>query len=319
MNKYIYIGFLFFLLGCQKEGVVSFDQEKDCIQFNYDPKEEQMVLEYDFAFQTVAGEDEWGYPTDIYLGDSISRDTISVFLSLMGHASDVDREFKLKTVPLELLEELPLATVEFLPTYTFRANHLLDTVQVILVRPEQRGKYAVGITFDFEDGNCSFVSMKTDDGGDASVLSVVDFNGSKQLKVDVQDCANVPKVNFSINQILASDDFDKVKTIEMEITFESKDGATPIGWAGGAIGTQGGEKSPAWAQTSWECGEYENPVSEVTVIQRKFLLPSEKFVNGTENTDMLLMRWGADVAYNMYVDNIRFLDDSGNEIVAGVW
>lgn len=167
---------------------------------------------------------------------------------------------------------------------------------------------------DFEDGNYSFVSMKTDDGGDASVLSVVDFNGSKQLKVDVQDCANVPKVNFSINQLLASDDFDKVKTIEMEITFESKDGATPIGWAGGAIGTQGGEKSPAWAQTSWECGEYENPVSEVTVIQRKFLLPSEKFVNGTENTDMLLMRWGADVAYNMYVDNIRFLDESGNEI-----
>ena len=167
---------------------------------------------------------------------------------------------------------------------------------------------------DFEDGNYSFVSMKTDDGGDASVLSVVDFNGSKQLKVDVQDCANVPKVNFSINQLLASDDFDKVKTIEMEITFESKDGATPIGWAGGAIGTQGGEKSPAWAQTSWECGEYENPVSEVTVIQRKFLLPSEKFVNGTENTDMLLMRWGSDVAYNMYVDNIRFLDESGNEI-----
>lgn len=167
---------------------------------------------------------------------------------------------------------------------------------------------------DFEDGNYSFVSMKTDDGGDASVLSVVDFNGSKQLKVDVQDCANVPKVNFSINQLLASDDFDKVKTIEMEITFESKDGATPIGWAGGAIGTQGGEKSPAWAQTSWECGEYENPVSEVTVIQRKFLLPSEKFVNGTENSDMLLMRWGSDVAYNMYVDNIRFLDDSGNEI-----
>lgn len=167
---------------------------------------------------------------------------------------------------------------------------------------------------DFEDGNYSFVSMKTDDGGDASVLSVVDFNGSKQLKVDVQDCANVPKVNFSINQLLASDDFDKVKTIEMEITFESKDGATPIGWAGGAIGTQGGEKSPAWAQTSWECGEYENPVSEVTVIQRKFLLPSEKFVNGTENSDMLLMRWGSDVAYNMYVDNIRFLNDSGNEI-----
>ena len=95
MNKYIYIGFLFLLLGCQKEGIVSFDQKKDCIQFNYDPQENQMVLEYDFAFQSVVGKDEWGYPTNIYLGDSISRDTISVFLSLMGHASDVDREFKL--------------------------------------------------------------------------------------------------------------------------------------------------------------------------------------------------------------------------------
>lgn len=158
MNKYIYIGFLFLLLGCQKEGIVSFDQDKDGIQFNYDPKEGQMVLEYDFAFQTVVGEDEWGYPTNIYLGDSISRDTISVFLSLMGHVSDVDREFKLKTVPLKLLEELPLATVEFLPTYTFRANHLLDTVQVILIRPERRGKYAVGITFDFEDESSLFDS-----------------------------------------------------------------------------------------------------------------------------------------------------------------
>ena len=76
----------------------------------------------------------------------------------MGHASDVDREFKLKTVPLELLEELPLATVEFLPKYTFRANHLLDTIQVILIRPEQRGKYAIGITFDFEDESSLFDS-----------------------------------------------------------------------------------------------------------------------------------------------------------------
>ena len=29
---------------------------------------------------------------------------------------------------------------------------------MILVRPEQRGKYAVGITFDFEDGNSLFDS-----------------------------------------------------------------------------------------------------------------------------------------------------------------
>lgn len=175
------------------------------------------------------------------------------------------------------------------------------------------GAYAQTV-IDFEDGNYSFVSMKTDDGGDESVLSVADFNGSKQLKVDVQDCANIPKVAFDINSILDSGDFDKVKTIEMEITFESKENSTPPGWAGGAVGTQGGEKSPAWAQTSWEGGEYENAVSEPLTVQRKFLLSSEKLVNGTENTQMILMRWGAEVNYNMYVDNIRFLDDKGEEI-----
>ena len=168
---------------------------------------------------------------------------------------------------------------------------------------------------DFEDGNYSFVSMKTDDGGDDSKLSVVDFNGSKQLKVDVNDCANVPKVYFDINSMLDPDDFDKVKTIQMDVTFESKDGVTPPGWAGGAIGTQGGEaKTPGWAQTAWDCGEYDKAVSDPVTIERKFLLFSERLVNGTEGTHMILMRWGSEVDYNMYVDNIRFLDSDGNAI-----
>lgn len=176
------------------------------------------------------------------------------------------------------------------------------------------GAYAADVV-DFEDGKYSFVSMKTDDGGDPSVLSVVDFGGSKQLKVDVTDCANVPKVYFDLNSMLNPDDFDKVKTIEMDVTFESKDGTTPPGWAGGAIGTQGGEtNTPAWAQTAWECGEYDKAVSDPVTIQRKFLLYSERLVNGTEGTHMILMRWGSEVDYNMYVDNIRFLDADGNAI-----
>ena len=174
--------------------------------------------------------------------------------------------------------------------------------------------YAADVV-DFEDGNYSFVSMKTDDGGDNSKLSVVDFNGSKQLKVDVADCANVPKVYFDLNSMLNSDDFDKVKTIQMDVTFESKDGVTPPGWAGGAVGTQGGEaKTPNWAQTAWECGEYDKAVSDPVTVERKFLLYSERLVNGTEGTHMILMRWGSEVDYNMYVDNIRFLDADGNAI-----
>ena len=168
---------------------------------------------------------------------------------------------------------------------------------------------------NFEDGDYSFVSMKTDDGGDASKLSVVDFNGSKQLKVEVTDCGNVPKVYFDLNKILDDRDFDKVKTIEMSVILESKDGTTAPGWAGGAVGTQGGEdNTPKWAQTSWEYGEYDKAVSDPFTVQRKFLLASERLVNGTPDTHMILMRWGADVDYNMYIDNVTFLDDDGNKI-----
>lgn len=172
---------------------------------------------------------------------------------------------------------------------------------------------------DFENGDCSFASMKTDDGGDKSELYVTEWGGSKQLKINVSDCANVPKVLFDINSMISPDDFDRVKIIEMDITIESKDGTTPPGWAGGAIGTQGGDNSPGWAQSDWETGEYNNAVSETVTIQRKFLLPAEKFVNGTEDTKMILMRWGCDVDYNMYVDNIRFLDENNSaiEIISG--
>ncbi len=168
---------------------------------------------------------------------------------------------------------------------------------------------------DFEDGDFSFVKMKTDDGGDESVLSVEDFNGSKQLKVSVTSSSNIPKVYFDIGSMISPDSFDQVKTIEMELTFESKDGVTPPGWAGGTLGAQGGDAlTPPWSQSSWECGEYEKPVSQPLTIKKEFLIPSEKLVNGTKGTHMLLMRWGCEVDYNMYIDNIRFLDSSGWEI-----
>lgn len=167
---------------------------------------------------------------------------------------------------------------------------------------------------DFEDGDYSFVSMKTDDGGDNSTLSVVDLDGSKQLKVDVKDCANVPKVRFDLDKLVPSDSLSRIRSIEMTVTLESKDD-TPPGWAGGALGTQGAEGgAPAWAQTAWEDGEYDNPRSKPFTVQRKFLLARERFANDTQGNHMILMRWGCEVDYCMYVDNVRFLDGSGNEI-----
>ncbi len=167
---------------------------------------------------------------------------------------------------------------------------------------------------DFEDGNYSFVSVKTDDGGDLSVLSVEEFNGSMQLKVDVQDCSLLPKILFSMNDIVGTENLSNVDKIYMDITFASKDGVTAPGWIGGCLGTAGADDTPAWDQTDFEGGEYENPVSEPMTIERKFLLPSKKFVSGTEGSNAQLMRWGTEVPYYMYVDNIRILDADGNEM-----
>ncbi len=167
---------------------------------------------------------------------------------------------------------------------------------------------------DFEDGNYSFVTMKTDDGGDLSVLSVEEFNGSKQLKVDVQDCSLLPKVQFDLNAMVGTDNLSDVDKIQMEVTFASKDGTTPPGWIGGALGTSGGDGSPSWNQSDYSDGEYENSVSATILVERSFLLPAHKLVSGTEGTIGLLMRWAAEVPYYMYVDNVRFLDADGNEM-----
>ena len=173
---------------------------------------------------------------------------------------------------------------------------------------------ASAATVDFENGDYSFVTMKTDDGGDVSILSVEDYNGSKQLKVDVQDCSLLPKVQFDLNTIVGTDNLSNIEKITMEVTFVSKDGTTPPGWIGGALGTAGENDVPAWAQSDYEGGEYDNPASQPITVERKFLIPAQRVVSGTPNTIAMLMRWAAEVPYYMYVDNVTILDADGNEI-----
>lgn len=153
MKRYFYIGFLLFLLGCQKEGIVEYNLDKDCLQFDYSSTE--MSFSYNFADQYIEIQGQWGI--DYYfLGDSLQRDTISLNLSLIGWEGAEDRTFKLKTVPLVELDTLPMATVEFLEPYTFKANQLKDTIQIVIVRPEARGRYGAGITFDVEGEDAIF-------------------------------------------------------------------------------------------------------------------------------------------------------------------
>ncbi len=167
---------------------------------------------------------------------------------------------------------------------------------------------------DFENGSYAGIEMHLDDGADPSVLSIVDFNGSKALKVDVQDVANVPKVKFLVANLVNADAVADIAKIEFDLTVEAKDGVTPPGWMGGAVGSAGTDnQNPAWSDQAWEGGEYEAAVSQTMVVSKTLLpIPTERFSVGDAGAHFLLMRWATEVPYNMYIDNVKFYDNDGN-------
>ncbi len=181
---------------------------------------------------------------------------------------------------------------------------------------------------DFEDGDCSFVYMNTDSGASNATLTVEDYNGSKQLKVDVADKAAVPKVWFDLDKILPRSELIKTKTVECDLTIVSKDDATAVGYAGGAFAHAGGfdtslpdsgQVNPKWGQKEWDGGAY-NPGEVVSVhLTQTFMLPAEKFTEEGVNPFVGIMRWAAADGpdYVMYVDNLKFTDDAGNAIAVG--
>ena len=187
-----------------------------------------------------------------------------------------------------------------------------------------------GTKIDFEDGDYSFVYLNLDDGSDNSVLSVEDYDGSKQLKVDVQQTGKVPKVWFDLDKITARENTVQISTIEMDLTFVPKSETEMVGWAGGVLASAGGfdqsnpqgsQINPNWTQTDW-ASEDENAYTEGMPAKvhatKKFLLPASKYTAEGTNPFFGIMRWAADTNYVMYVDNIVLKDKDGNALPVGV-
>lgn len=187
-----------------------------------------------------------------------------------------------------------------------------------------------GTKIDFEDGDYSFVYLNLDDGSDNSVLSVEDYDGSKQLKVDVQQTGKVPKVWFDLDKITARENTVQISTIEMDLTFVPKSETEMVGWAGGVIASAGGfdqsnpqgsQINPNWTQTDW-ASEDENAYTEGMPAKvhatKKFLLPASKYTTEGTNPFFGIMRWAADTNYVMYVDNVVLKDKDGNALPVGV-
>ncbi|MCL2052884.1 MAG: hypothetical protein FWG90_00370 [Oscillospiraceae bacterium] len=178
-----------------------------------------------------------------------------------------------------------------------------------------------GPVIDFADGDFSFVTPNTNEDGSidgAEInLSVVEFNGQQQLKVERLD-GDVIKPRFDITAILG-DEASKCARITMELTVEAQNPDQPIEWASGAIGTSGGDGGGTWAQTDWACPDIlDGVVTAKFEAERRFLLPTHRFIDDSPDNHMLVMAWDLragdeqePVGFNLYITNIRFWDDDG--------
>lgn len=186
-------------------------------------------------------------------------------------------------------------------------------------------------SIDFEDGDCSFVYMNVDDdGSDSSILSVEDYNGSKALRVDVQDKSKTPKVWFDLDKMLDRSNTIQIRTIKFDLTLVPKTAEGTIGWAGGAVGVAGGfdinlpgkgQVNPSWTDKAWDGGAYDPGAAAEVKIERKFLMGNECYTEAGVNPFFGLMRWAAGEDadnYYMYIDNIEFLDKDGKNLTVGV-
>ncbi len=168
-------------------------------------------------------------------------------------------------------------------------------------------------SIDFEDGNMGFVSLYTQPANaDNSELSIVDHNGSKALYIKNID-AKTPYVAFDISSMLGSKVADVAK-IEMTISTEYPTGGFSscsgniVSWYGADLA----EAKDPWAVYLAK----KNPNKAISEIK-----DNEKFVADAGNIIMLTVDTDNGVAdgngnASFYVDDIRFLDASGNLIDA---
>ena len=166
----------------------------------------------------------------------------------------------------------------------------------------------VGI--DFEDGNMGFIALSTKPGNaDISELSIVDFNGSKQLKV-APTSFKVPYLVVDTAS-LVGDKIAEVGSIEMQVTLESPDG-TFRACSGNIMAYSGVDRKET--KDPWSVYlETKNPNICKGILEGD----AESFVAGSHNFFIFAKETdnGKDVVDAptiMYIDNIVIRDKSGN-------
>lgn len=165
------------------------------------------------------------------------------------------------------------------------------------------------VSIDFENGNKGFVTVYTQvTNADPSLLEIVDYHGSKALKVTNAE-GKIPYVAFDIGSMLG-ERISEIKTIEMTIGTEYATGKFSalsgkiISWAG----VDATEYQDAWAVYI----ESKNPNKAVAKIDagEEFVADADNIIMITIDTDNGLTEGNGNA--NLYIDDIRFLDALGN-------
>ena len=168
---------------------------------------------------------------------------------------------------------------------------------------------------DFEDGNVGFVAMDTAPG-DASEceFEVVDWNGSKALKVNAED-GKVPYIGIDIAS-LTGDKIADIRTIEFTIGAEGPDGEFYA--VSGDVNTYIGEDR-TMSTSDWSVYMAKKNPKVATVK----LTDDQVFAADAQNIMIITKGNKSDSDVSMfkgegpniiYIDDIRFLDADGNAI-----
>lgn len=179
--------------------------------------------------------------------------------------------------------------------------------------PEDTTPADEAASIDFEDGNMAFTAVYSTPADAADVeLSVVDFNGSKALQVK-NLTGKVPYVAFDVESLLGAD-VAKVASIELTLG-TSFDNGKFSAVSGKLIAWSGEDQNESTDDWSVYMAS-KNPAKVVAT-----LAAGEEFVSGANNIFIVQLKTDNGVTEGngnatLYIDNIRFLDASGNLLTA---
>ncbi len=175
---------------------------------------------------------------------------------------------------------------------------------------------------DFEDGNAAFLGMSTATAdADASVLEVVDYNGSKALHVDVK--AKTPYLAFNMDGLLG-DNLDKVRSMSFDVGVELGSDGKFYAASGKVYTITGADQT----KTGYDWSVYlkaKNPkAAKVTLKDVFFTNGQGDYMMITKEADAFIDsdKFPGEEPRDLYIDNIQFFDENGEALpldLTAVW